>query len=144
MACNNNNPPYVHLFSIELHMVLLLHACLASYIYTAPFFLQFGHCHSYTFSILMILLHNAYIGSNGVSYLPGSGDVDWGCGQILVTTKDGTLVERSFSSWYTLDHGFSDSEGAQLLVQISGIGNKPKTAKKLTETLEGIPLAIAA
>lgn len=64
-----------------------------------------------------------------------------------MTTKDGTLVEKSgssFSSWYTLDHGLSEPEGAQLLVQLSGIENEPKIAKKLSEKLEGIPLAIAA
>lgn len=94
--------------------------------------------------------HNyAYAGSNreDITYLPGSGDTDWGCGQVLVTTKEGTLVEKSgnlFSNWYTLDHGFSDSEGAQLLMHISGITNEPGTAEKLAQKLEGIPLAIAA
>ena len=63
-----------------------------------------------------------------------------------MTTKEGTLVDKAgslFCHWYTLDHGFTKYEGAELLMDISGIHNENE-AKKLSEKLEGIPLAIAA
>jgi hypothetical protein len=81
-----------------------------------------------------------------VTCLPQSSDTDWGCGQVVVTTKEGALVEKAgslFCNWYTLDHGFMESEGAELLIRISGIHNVAE-ASKLAEKLEGIPLAIAA
>ena len=63
-----------------------------------------------------------------------------------MTTKEGSLVEKAgslFCNWYTLDHGFTEGEGAQLLMDISGIRN-PTEASALTRKLEGVPLAIAA
>ena len=81
--------------------------------------------------------------------LPQSGDDGWGYGYVLITTKDGSLVEKGgslFSSYYYLDHGFSDEEGIELLNSICGISENHELsdAKKLIKNLEGIPLSVAA
>ena len=81
--------------------------------------------------------------------LPQSGDDGWGYGYVLITTKEGSLVEKGgslFSSYYYLDHGFSDEEGIELLSSICGISedHEISDAKKLIKNLEGIPLSVAA
>ena len=63
-----------------------------------------------------------------------------------MTTKEGSLVEKPgslFCNSYTLDHGFTEREGAQLLMDICGIHNMTE-ARELAKKLEGIPLAISA
>lgn len=81
--------------------------------------------------------------------LPQSECENWGYGHVLITTKDGSLVEKGgslFSDYYYLDHGFSEEEGVGLLTSICGISNdyELSDAKKLIKNLEGIPLSVAA
>lgn len=81
------------------------------------------------------------------SFLPLSGDDHWGCGNVLITTKMGSLVEKGgslFSKWYSLDKGLSDDEGIELLTGISNVNTELSAAKLLVQKLEGIPLSIAA
>ena len=81
--------------------------------------------------------------------LPQSGCEDWGYGYVLITTKEGSLVEKGgsvFSDYYYLDHGFSEEEGIKFLTSTCGINNDDELsdAKKLIKNLEGIPLSVAA
>ena len=81
--------------------------------------------------------------------LPHSGCEDWGYGYVLITTKEGSLVEKGgsvFSDYYYLDHGFSEEEGIKFLTSVCGINNDVELsdAKKLIKNLEGIPLSVAA
>lgn len=80
-------------------------------------------------------------------FLPQSGDSHWGHGNVLVTTKKGSVVEKEgslFSKWYSLDQGFSEDEAVELLTGISDVNTELQVAKLLVQKLEGIPLSIAA
>lgn len=102
----------------------------------------------------MILYYHNYmfVGINRIDshyILPQSGDNVWGHGYVLITTKEGSLVEKGgslFSTYYYLDHGFSDEEGIELLSSICGISGDQELsdAKQLIKHLEEIPLSVAA
>ena len=88
-----------------------------------------------------------HVGMNFRLFLPQSGDNHWGCGNVLVTTKMGSVVEKGgslFSKYYILNQGLSVDEGVELLTEISNINTELDTAKLLVKKLEGIPLSIAA
>lgn len=76
-------------------------------------------------------------------WLPQPGSKDWGRGNVLVTTQEGHLVEKSnrFVLEYTLNHGMSEWDAVTLLENLTGIRDDPK-ASELVNKLHRLPLAI--
>lgn len=80
-------------------------------------------------------------------FIPQPQDCSLGEGHVLVTTKEGNLVEKANECVckHNLKEGMSPGDAVELLESISGLKEEEKeSALHLVEILNKIPLSIAA
>ena len=76
-------------------------------------------------------------------FCPHPGDESWGRGHVLITTRDGRLVERSNPAVGTLElnDGLHLDDAVSLLERVSGV--KGEGAEEVVIALERVPLSVA-
>lgn len=71
--------------------------------------------------------------------------MDWGEGNVIVTTQDGRLVPKAndFVAEYRLKHGMSEQDAMTFLQSLTGKSDDTM-AKNLIDKLYRLPLGISA
>ena len=79
------------------------------------------------------------------SYLPETGNKEWGQGQVLITTQDASAIPTDASHTYhaSLSQGMQPEDAVELLRNVSHISNQVQ-AEEVAEILEFQPLSLAA
>ena len=79
------------------------------------------------------------------SHLPPTGSKEWGNGQVLITTQDGSSIPSNAPRTYheSLSGGLQPDDAVALLKEVARISNQEQ-AEKVAEVLEYQPLALAA
>ena len=94
----------------------------------------------------LIIVDNVVDLSLVCCYLPQTACKDWGHGQVLITTQDGSAIPSNVPHTYheSLSVGMQPEDAAELLKQVSQISGNDEQVQRVAEVLEYQPLALAA